>query len=542
MATHTFRETQLYTPTLCDACRELIWGLVKQGLKCTACELILHKKCRSKIANTPHEVCRCTKTVATIHRFEAKRCDFAKLPTAFEVDLAAGVLAVSTPGINRSTRRHYRMGETWALLSHSTPGKVVLHCKRKTCEFLFSSVAEAEAFCRLFGDRSAQRSELRAPLTRLPSSCATTLASLGTEAQRVAQRLEECWRRGILDDKQLEERRNRIAAASPRPTVSLQTDSLPPTVPCEAFSLSEPAQTVTRLWFDMATKTWHDQQIEVRLASRPFAEGSIRVAYRLLDLSRQPGQQACVAKLWKPDFLPADNPDGGYFADVEMQAHCQAVALAFNSRNPPKKVSFLEAYLIRRPTEPRLLAVEPFISGDYIKHSNNFGYVPFDTRNTPQAFSHFSYEYFQRRMIIVDIQGVGDVYTDPQIHSEAQSAFGLGNCGREGIEKFFASHRCNSICGYLGLTQAPVVAGGTVVRHPGATRTPGVGFRASSHIRPLRPVRGSAGPEERAFLDITMEEFDALCDKFNEFDTDGSGEIDVTELLPLIEGASTTEN
>ncbi len=43
--------------------------------------------------------------------------------------------------------------------------------------------------------------------------------------------------------------------------------------------------------------------------------------------------------------------------------------------------------------------------------------VSADRRNTPQAFSHFSYEASDHQLIIVDIQGVGDIYTDPQIHS-----------------------------------------------------------------------------------------------------------------------------
>jgi len=34
-----------------------------------------------------------------------------------------------------------------------------------------------------------------------------------------------------------------------------------------------------------------------------------------------------------------------------------------------------------------------------------------DARNTPQAFSHFSYQYTQGKLMIVDIQGVGDKYT-----------------------------------------------------------------------------------------------------------------------------------
>jgi elongation factor 2 kinase len=40
-----------------------------------------------------------------------------------------------------------------------------------------------------------------------------------------------------------------------------------------------------------------------------------------------------------------------------------------------------------------------------------------DDRNTPQAFSHFTYESSDHMVLVCDIQGVGDVYTDPQMHT-----------------------------------------------------------------------------------------------------------------------------
>ena len=39
------------------------------------------------------------------------------------------------------------------------------------------------------------------------------------------------------------------------------------------------------------------------------------------------------------------------------------------------------------------------------------------SRQTPQAFSHFTFEKSGHELIVVDIQGVGDLYTDPQIHT-----------------------------------------------------------------------------------------------------------------------------
>lgn len=46
-----------------------------------------------------------------------------------------------------------------------------------------------------------------------------------------------------------------------------------------------------------------------------------------------------------------------------------------------------------------------------------------------QAFSHFTFERSGHQLIVVDIQGVGDLYTDPQIHTESGTDFGDGNLG-----------------------------------------------------------------------------------------------------------------
>ena len=51
---------------------------------------------------------------------------------------------------------------------------------------------------------------------------------------------------------------------------------------------------------------------------------------------------------------------------------------------------------------------------------------------TPQAFSHFTFERSGHQLIVVDVQGVGDLYTDPQIHTERGTDFGDGNLGRQG--------------------------------------------------------------------------------------------------------------
>ncbi len=107
-------------------------------------------------------------------------------------------------------------------------------------------------------------------------------------------------------------------------------------------------------------------------------------------------------------------------ADVKLQTVCKHWALAFDACRPPKKVDMLPIHLLEfheRPGRP-LFTAETLITGTYLKYNNNVGdVVEAGHRMTPQAFSHFTYERSGHRLIIVDVQGVGDVYTDPQIHT-----------------------------------------------------------------------------------------------------------------------------
>uniref|UniRef100_A0A4X2LFJ4 Protein kinase C n=1 Tax=Vombatus ursinus TaxID=29139 RepID=A0A4X2LFJ4_VOMUR len=48
---HRFKVYNYKSPTFCEHCGTLLWGLAKQGLKCDACGMNVHHRCQTKVAN-----------------------------------------------------------------------------------------------------------------------------------------------------------------------------------------------------------------------------------------------------------------------------------------------------------------------------------------------------------------------------------------------------------------------------------------------------------------------------------------------------------
>eukprot|EP01012_Entosiphon_sulcatum_P043056 TRINITY_DN57222_c0_g1_i1.p1 TRINITY_DN57222_c0_g1~~TRINITY_DN57222_c0_g1_i1.p1 ORF type:complete len:264 (+),score=22.13 TRINITY_DN57222_c0_g1_i1:48-794(+) len=221
---------------------------------------------------------------------------------------------------------------------------------------------------------------------------------------------------------------------------------VPQRVDISAGVASSPGEPVIRYDYDHKSGKWSQRAMTVSLNPQPFQEGSLRRVFRLKDHS---SQVDLIAKRYKDP----NTPRRAYFEEVEMQGKAKSFAEAFNGKNPPKRISCILPFVIEFQRRPGLtMSVEPFMNGTFTKQSNNYGWVSPEDRNTPAAFSHFTYHTSGNRLLVCDIQGVGDTYTDAQIHSADRAGrFGPADLGPQGIAQFFRTHRCNALCQFFNL-------------------------------------------------------------------------------------------
>jgi len=233
---------------------------------------------------------------------------------------------------------------------------------------------------------------------------------------------------------------------------------------------SLPLLRAIRWSYNAETQDWQKGFSQIKVAPNPFTNGMLRYCFYMIEISsdsrlRHNMGALLVSKMQttrEPTHVckvyidPYEERDS-YFDDAVMQAEAQRFADMYNELDVPKKVGFLKVSvyeILDKPGTdgPIICNVEEYIKGDYIKHNNNWDWCEdLIARNTPQTFSHYTYEASNRKLIVVDMQGVNDLYTDPQMHTRDKDGFGKGNLGIPGIEQFLKNHRCNAICQFLRL-------------------------------------------------------------------------------------------
>jgi len=203
---------------------------------------------------------------------------------------------------------------------------------------------------------------------------------------------------------------------------------------------------------------WLKIPMKVAIERKPFSEGGMRLVYRCEELDERDNSRILsCAKVFK-DGEGAQ----AYFDEAMTQMVAESYAQEFNRECSNMKLDYNVGFVpvsvlhLKTPEGRRLIYnVEPMLKGHYLKHNDNDGHV--ETKLLlPQAFSHYTYERSNNLLVVVDIQGVGSFYTDPQIHSFDGEGFGLGNMGQDGLTKFLKTHTCNDICRLLLLPAVTV--------------------------------------------------------------------------------------
>ena len=214
--------------------------------------------------------------------------------------------------------------------------------------------------------------------------------------------------------------------------------------------------------FDPETKEWHESETLCKMEREQFAEGAMRRCFRMKKLS-QSMQSAFIKLDWRhcPNYVAKEYKDDDIrgrrdvvFDDVRMQMTAKHWGNYFNLKHPPKQVDFIQCFVLELPDRPGspVFCCERLIPGEYIKYNNNSGYIDEDhLRSTPQAFSHFTFNESKGAEMVVDVQGVGDLYTDPQFHTADGKEYGEGNLGHRGMAQFLSTHHCDDLCRLLGL-------------------------------------------------------------------------------------------
>lgn len=189
-----------------------------------------------------------------------------------------------------------------------------------------------------------------------------------------------------------------------------------------------------------------------KIAPNPFTEGSDYFVYHASDLVNF---RKIVLKHFKQPGLNQLEP---YMKVLEVHTISTIYAHEFNVEPENEwSINFTHLDIIISDGNS-YYTLEPFLAGKIERFNDMSGEVISSPHaDFVHAFSHYTWVKSEKTLLICDLQGCKMarrnkiVLTDPVIHSNGGGKYGAGDCGMEGVEKFFSTHTCSAICERMNL-------------------------------------------------------------------------------------------
>ena len=226
--------------------------------------------------------------------------------------------------------------------------------------------------------------------------------------------------------------------------------------------------------FDVQESVWinNSRTICIHLENKHLEEGGFRRAHKAFETNCDK-TTTWVVKVYKQDAQETIENDLNLTLEdhtrkqVQMHAVARHIAISLQKK---ASATFGECFTYNlvyfSTVDHRPVTVEKYIDGEFIKYINNDGTVSRhlhslddiqeEQMQKAETLSHFSYEAWDRKLMLLDLQGTGYNLYDPEIATTTlvdndEVFFCAGNLGTSAIDVFKIDHKCNKYCAMLKL-------------------------------------------------------------------------------------------
>ncbi|CAG8689436.1 4532_t:CDS:1, partial [Scutellospora calospora] len=161
-----------------------------------------------------------------------------------------------------------------------------------------------------------------------------------------------------------------------------------------------------------------------KIALNPFDCGAERSAFFGYDTIKN-------EKMVLKKYHTGDNSITRHLESSEISIIAYFLAEKFNSKceknNIKKKIRFIYSRVVTENNSENCYSIEYFLAAEYKKFNTNSGVIT-ELHSTLEAFSHFTYDFTEKYLVVCDLQGAEYQkefwLTDPAIHCIDNKRFG----------------------------------------------------------------------------------------------------------------------